>query len=70
MSEATPTPSPTVGTPTRQPLVFLPHGGGPWPFIHTPMGGREGWAGMDRYMRALNMVSPAPPKALLVISAQ
>ena len=66
--EAAPTPAPSSAV-SKQPVVFLPHGGGPWPFMHEPMGGAEGWAEMDRYMRALNMVPTERPEAILVISA-
>jgi aromatic ring-opening dioxygenase catalytic subunit (LigB family) len=52
----------------RLPAVFLPHGGGPWPFVDA------GWdtTGYDELTRYLKSIKSAPkkaPKALLVISA-
>jgi aromatic ring-opening dioxygenase catalytic subunit (LigB family) len=50
------------------PVVFVPHGGGPWPFVDL------GWPrdDVDRligYLRSVRHVPPVPPKALLVVSA-
>lgn len=53
----------------RMPVVYLPHGGGPWPFVE--------FGGLDRgevdalagYLRSLAALPPARPRALLVISA-
>jgi aromatic ring-opening dioxygenase catalytic subunit (LigB family) len=60
-------PAPTAA---RTPAVFLPHGGGPWPFIDERIFGAPGmWAQMDAYMRALGMVPPTQPRAVLVVSA-
>ena len=50
----------------RMPTVYLPHGGGPWPFMKDMV---EQYAGLSRYLRELSVASPEPPKALLVISA-
>lgn len=52
----------------RLPVVFAPHGGGPWPFVE--LGFRR--AELDRlaeYLRSIREVTPARPRALLVISA-
>jgi aromatic ring-opening dioxygenase catalytic subunit (LigB family) len=54
--------------PKRMPVVFVPHGGGPWPFVDL---------GFDRgecdelagYLRGLAGAPPVRPTALLVISA-
>ncbi len=53
-------------TPARMPVVYLPHGGGPWPFVDIGMdkGEHDALAG---YLRGLAQLPP--PKALLVISA-
>lgn len=48
------------------PAVYLPHGGGPWPFMPADQRGVS-YEGMEAYLRALTP-SP-PPRALLVISA-
>lgn len=53
----------------RMPSVFLPHGGGPWPFLHEPLGGPGMWDEMAAYMIALGAVPPRRPRAVLVISA-
>ncbi|HEY5946274.1 MAG TPA: class III extradiol ring-cleavage dioxygenase, partial [Kofleriaceae bacterium] len=50
------------------PVVFLPHGGGPWPFVDF------GWNLTDAdqlaaYLREVRALPKTPPKALLVISA-
>lgn len=55
---------------SRMPLAFLPHGGGPWPFIdHPSPGHREMYAEMSAYMRALHKLPPISPRAVLLISA-
>jgi len=60
------TPQPSSRTPT----VFLPHGGGPWPFIDAGAFGQPGmWDRMAAYMHALRMTPPARPRAVLVVSA-
>lgn len=55
-------------TTTRMPVAFLPHGGGPWPFVDL------GWDLTDAqtlatYLRDVRALPKTPPKALLVISA-
>jgi aromatic ring-opening dioxygenase catalytic subunit (LigB family) len=52
----------------RMPVAFLPHGGGPWPFVDV------GWSGpeadeLTAYLRSVRALPKTPPKALLVISA-
>lgn len=52
----------------RMPVVFLPHGGGPWPFVDI------GWNLQDSdalaaYLESVKALPKTPPKALLVISA-
>jgi aromatic ring-opening dioxygenase catalytic subunit (LigB family) len=55
---------------TRMPVVYLPHGGGPWPFVD--LGGfvdqREIRALAD-YLRGLPAQLPQKPTALVVVSA-
>ncbi len=53
----------------RMPLVFLPHGGGPWPFVEVGFGNKAECDALARYLRSIRDVPKAPPKALLVISA-
>jgi aromatic ring-opening dioxygenase catalytic subunit (LigB family) len=50
------------------PVVFIPHGGGPWPFVDTGFP-REDVADLSEYLHSVRTVPPAPPRALLVISA-
>jgi aromatic ring-opening dioxygenase catalytic subunit (LigB family) len=59
---------PTVGKRARMPVAFLPHGGGPWPFVDF------GWdltdtADLAAYLRDVRALPAVPPRALLVISA-
>jgi aromatic ring-opening dioxygenase catalytic subunit (LigB family) len=51
------------------PVVYLPHGGGPWPFVELGIGSREELGLLTTYLEALPTVPSTAPKALLVISA-
>src|SRR5260221_6566272 len=53
----------------RMPTVYVPHGGGPWPFVEVPFGSKAELAALAEYLRALPASTPERPKALLVISA-
>ncbi len=54
----------------RMPTLFLPHGGGPWPFIDPMYFGAPGmWDTMAAFMRGLGTLPPIVPRAILVISA-
>ena len=60
----------TGGAPhARLPVVFLPHGGGPWPFVDIRIGSKAEQAELASYLRSVARVPQSPPKALLVISA-
>lgn len=52
----------------RMPVVFMPHGGGPWPFVELgfPKAEMDELAG---YLRSVRGLPKTPPKALLVVSA-
>lgn len=51
-------------TATRQPAVFVAHGGGPLPLLgHPPH------SGLTRWLEGFSKDLPAQPKAVLVISA-
>jgi aromatic ring-opening dioxygenase catalytic subunit (LigB family) len=52
----------------RMPVVFVPHGGGPWPFVDVGVDKAEA-ADLASYLRSLRELPKTPPKALLVISA-
>jgi aromatic ring-opening dioxygenase catalytic subunit (LigB family) len=51
------------------PVVFLPHGGGPWPFVELRMGSQAEQAELATYLRSVANVPKTRPKAVLVISA-
>jgi len=53
----------------RMPVVFLPHGGGPWPFVDVGMGEKHELDALAAYLRSVRAVPRASPRALLVISA-
>lgn len=53
----------------RMPVVFLPHGGGPWPFVDFGMIPRREVDELAAYLRALPDGLPARPAALVVVSA-
>jgi aromatic ring-opening dioxygenase catalytic subunit (LigB family) len=53
----------------RLPVAYVPHGGGPWPFVDLPLGGKDELAALSAYLRNLPKLLSQPPKALLVISA-
>src|SRR3954467_13255766 len=52
----------------RFPVVFVPHGGGPWPFVDIGFP-RDEVDGLANYLRSVRDVPRTRPKALLVISA-
>jgi aromatic ring-opening dioxygenase catalytic subunit (LigB family) len=65
MSPAT-SPTPT----TRMPVAFLPHGGGPWPFVDLGLGDEaRGFDSLAAYLRGVKALPPATPRALLVVSS-
>ena len=53
---------------TRMPVVFVPHGGGPWPFVEMGMDKMERDS-LAAYLRGVRAVPRERPKALLVVSA-
>ncbi len=50
---------------SRQPTLYIPHGGGPCFFMDDPMGV---WNGMQRFLESVPSRLPERPKAILVIS--
>jgi len=60
---------PTKQASPRQPVIFVPHGGGPWPFVETGFISARDVATMRAYFVDLPKRLPAPPSALLVVSA-
>jgi aromatic ring-opening dioxygenase catalytic subunit (LigB family) len=53
----------------RLPVVYVPHGGGPWPFVELGFSSRGEDEALSGYLRSLSSVTPSPPRALLVVSA-
>ncbi len=53
---------------TRMPVVFLPHGGGPWPWVDVGFPKADNDA-LAAYLREVQALPKTAPKALLVISA-
>lgn len=53
----------------RMPAIYLPHGGGPWPFVEVPFGDPAELASLATYLRSVPAFAPTPPRAVLVISA-
>jgi aromatic ring-opening dioxygenase catalytic subunit (LigB family) len=51
--------------PSRQPTLFIPHGGGPCFFMPDPVGN---WTGMAAFLRGLPASLPERPKAILLVS--
>jgi len=58
-----------LNDPKKMPVVFVPHGGGPWPFADTGIGSKEELDLLATYLRSVATLPRTPPKALLVISA-
>lgn len=54
---------------SRVPVAFLPHGGGPWPFVETGIGSKQELSALSDYLKSIRSLPKTPPKALLVISA-
>lgn len=52
---------------TRQPSFFLSHGGGPWPYMQGAY--RQAHAQLEQSLQALPGALPAPPRAVLMVSA-
>lgn len=53
----------------RLPVVYVPHGGGPWPFVDVGFGDPAELDHLATYLRSLPAVPAVKPRALLVISA-
>jgi len=66
--KAEPNPGKTRDKGSRMPVVYLPHGGGPWPFVDIGMPKAE-VLDLSGYLRSLRDVPNVEPKALLVVSA-
>ncbi len=54
---------------SRQPTLYLPHGGGPCFFMEWQMGPANTWDRMRGWLERVGATLPERPKALLVVSA-
>jgi len=52
----------------RMPVAFIPHGGGPWPFVEMGLPPAE-VNGLKEYLQSVRLLPRTPPRALLVVSA-
>lgn len=52
----------------RMPVAFLPHGGGPWPFVDLGFP-KDELDSLASYLQSLPLLPKVAPKALLVVSA-
>ncbi len=52
----------------RMPVVYVPHGGGPWPFV-PGLGDPDELSKLASYLRELPDALPVRPRGILVISA-
>ena len=50
------------------PVAFVPHGGGPWPFVEMGLPPDE-VTQLKKYLESVRRLPPTAPRALLVISA-
>jgi len=51
------------------PSIYLPHGGGPWPWLSEgPFGGDEVWGGLRGYLQGLP-AAVGEPRAILCVTA-
>ena len=57
----------TPMNPHRMPMAFVPHGGGPWPFVDLGFGPKDQENRLRGYLEGLSSVPRTKPKALLVI---
>jgi aromatic ring-opening dioxygenase catalytic subunit (LigB family) len=52
----------------RMPVAFVPHGGGPWPFVDIGWNDKAEYDSLFGYLQSVAKLPKAAPKALLVIS--
>ena len=53
----------------RQPVLFIPHGGGPCFFMEWTLGPPDTWDRMAAWLRGLAATLPSRPTAVVVVSA-
>jgi aromatic ring-opening dioxygenase catalytic subunit (LigB family) len=52
----------------RQPTLYIPHGGGPWPFVNV-FGSPEDWRGLRNYLEELYRCATEPLRGVLCVTA-
>jgi aromatic ring-opening dioxygenase catalytic subunit (LigB family) len=62
-------PTETVRTTTRMPVLYMPHGGGPWPFMDPGFSSRAETEALLGYLQSIADLGAPKPRALLVLSA-
>ncbi len=58
-----------TSTSARTPVVYLPHGGGPWPFVDLGFGDRRELDALAAYLRSIEALPKTKPSTVLVVSA-
>ncbi len=53
----------------RLPVIYLPHGGGPWPFVELPFAGRDEQDALRSYLQSIPSLLVRPPTAILAVTA-
>ena len=53
----------------RLPAYYIPHGGGPWPFMMEDFGGKAAWQPLISHLEEIGALARKRAKALLVVSA-
>lgn len=54
---------------TRFPATYVPHGGGPWPFVELSIAPERAMGGLREYLTGLPGSLPEAPRAVVVVSA-
>lgn len=58
----------SVSQKSRMPVVYIPHGGGPWPFVDLGLD-RDEVESLKQYLASVRSLPPVKPRAVLMISA-
>ncbi|MEZ4300372.1 MAG: class III extradiol ring-cleavage dioxygenase [Polyangiaceae bacterium] len=66
--DASPDGKQAAKTSDRMPVVFVPHGGGPWPFVDLGMDAHD-VEELTTYLQSVRTLPKTPPRAVLVVSA-
>ncbi|MBL8603089.1 MAG: dioxygenase [Myxococcales bacterium] len=69
MHHADADPQRTAPARPKMPVAYIPHGGGPWPFVNLGFSSRAEDDGLRAYLAGLSQITPERPRALLIVSA-